>query len=146
MLIYLDIDGVLIPSGTNAGQIHSSFADRLRKILDLTGAKIVVSSTRRRSPQNVKALLGSAGISDDDFASDWATDLVIPGLNDDLSIRGQEIAHHYDRVGPCPYVILDDFPVLTVQNEFHVQPFEQIGLTDNQADTAIDILNSARAG
>jgi hypothetical protein len=50
-VIFLDIDGVLnvIPQGYDefGGIFHSNFVDNLRRIIDETGAKIVISSTWR---------------------------------------------------------------------------------------------------
>lgn len=52
-VIFLDIDGVLnvIPEGYDdfGGTFHSNFVDNLRRIIDETGAKIVISSTWRFS-------------------------------------------------------------------------------------------------
>jgi hypothetical protein len=52
-VIFLDIDGVLnvIPQGHDAfgGIFHSDFVENLKRIIDETGAKIVISSSWRHS-------------------------------------------------------------------------------------------------
>lgn len=52
-VIFLDIDGVLnvIPQGRDAygGIFHPEFVDNLERIIDETGAKIVISSSWRHS-------------------------------------------------------------------------------------------------
>ncbi|QAY80329.1 HAD domain-containing protein [Sphingosinicella sp. BN140058] len=140
MIVYLDIDGVIIPKGSDPNVISPDFAARLTRILDATGARIVVSSHRRRSPHAVRALLTASGVARDRFAADPFTALVLPDLDDDLSIRGQEIARHVQRNNVEAYVILDDCPCLPSQASLHVQTDDRRGLSDVDADVAINIL------
>jgi hypothetical protein len=143
VLVYLDIDGVVIPAGQDPNTIAPAFAQRLRRILDATGAKLVVSSHRRQSRDGVLALLSASGFGQADLADDWATDLNCPDLDDDLSIRGQEIARHAARNQADRYVILDDCPCLPDQAWRHVQTDDRVGLTDGDVDVAINILKGA---
>lgn len=140
-LIYLDIDGVMVPAGHYHHVIPDLIAARLRTILNSTHARIVVSSARRRTNE-VRGLLHTAGFSARDLAPDWRTRLSIPDFDFDLSIRGQEIADHVQTNRPGRYVILDDCPVLSDQAAHHVQPDEKIGLTDAHVDQAIAILKA----
>lgn len=141
MLVYLDIDGVMIPARQDPNFIPPDHAKRLRRILDQTGAKLVITSHRRVSRLGVLKLLLDAGFTERDLSPAWSTDPIPSNeINDDLSIRGQEIAHHIARTQTDQYVILDDFPMLASQACRHVQPDENLGLTDVDADVAISIL------
>jgi hypothetical protein len=140
MTIYLDIDGVMIPDRFPAGAaISPAFSARLRQILNATGAQLVVSSQRRRST-DVLSLLAAAGFTSADLAADWRTPLQIIDADDDLSLRGQEIAAHSARAGVHDFVILDDCPVLASQADRHVQTDPAVGLTDADVGKAISIL------
>jgi hypothetical protein len=139
MFAYLDIDGVAIPTTQRESAISIVFAARIRRILDATGAKIVVSSSRRRSAAGVLDLLRAADIDASDLADDWMTKLDLD-VDPDLPIRGQEIDEHHRRAGCPPYVILDDFPMLPHQRPHHVQPDAAVGLTDIDVVRAIAIL------
>jgi hypothetical protein len=139
MIVYLDIDGVLIPDRASGSAINPVFASRLRRILDATGAKLVISSHRRRSLAVVD-LLGCAGFSQADLALVWFTPLTLADPDDDLSLRGQEIAAHVSSVAAREFVILDDCPVLASQAQRHVQTDPDVGLTDADVDQAIAIL------
>ena len=119
MFLYLDIDGVAIPDGHDLNSISFAAAARLRKILDVTGAKIVVSSHRLTSKVSVLNLLTPSP---------------------DTSVRGQEIAQHLLDNRPQKYVIVDDCPVLQAQGKFFVQTDPRLGITDDDADRAISIL------
>lgn len=141
MLVYLDIDGVLIPDRDSAAGIAPVMVDRVHQILDATGAQLVVSSHRRRSPATVLALLADAGLGDCElFGSAWSTPDSLPDLNDDLSVRGQEIQAHIDQHGVVDFVILDDCPVLPAHAARHIQPDPAIGLTDDHVAKAISLL------
>lgn len=127
MIIYLDIDGVLVPTGKAHDIIPDEQARRLRSLLRATGAKIVISSARRHSLAAILRLLGQAGIQQSTLYSagaGWRTPVDMDFADDDLSLRGQEIALHRLRSPKVPYVILDDVPVLPHQASYHVQPDE----------------------
>jgi hypothetical protein len=139
MFLYLDIDGVAIPDGHDLNSISFAAASRLRKILDVTGAKIVVSSHRRTSKVSVLSLLAAAGFNHSDFADNWSTPILLTP-SPDTSVRGQEIAQHLQDNRPQNYVIIDDCPVLPAQGKFFVQTDPRLGITDADADRAISIL------
>src|SRR3546814_2118843 len=73
LFLYLDIDGVAIPDRQAAQSITFAMSNRLRRILDRTGAKLVISSHRRTSKLTVLNLLSAAGFTRHDFADDWCT-------------------------------------------------------------------------
>ena len=171
-VIFLDIDGVLnvIPQGhdEHGGIFHAHFIDNLKKIIDQTGAKIVISSSWR-----------SAGLSG--MQKMWA-DRKLPGeviaitpygnstfqyldrsseKIKDSAPRGSEIKKwlddvHYNKTNFDTiesYVILDDdcdFLIDQInnfvqcsENEDHVDCIEfsnGSGLTKICTDKAIDIL------
>ena len=141
MLVYLDIDGVMIPVGQDPNIIPTAMSARLRTLLNATAAKLVISSHRRRSKDPLLALLAAAGFGVSDLAPFWSTDLNIPDLDDDHSIRGQEIACHVTRHEVRDYVILDDCPCLQAQASRQVQTIDRLGLVDADVEAAIKILN-----
>src|SRR3546814_585140 len=136
---YLDIDGVAIPDRQADQSITFAMSNRLRRILDRTGAKLVISSHRRISKLTVLNLLSAAGFTRHDFADDWCTPFLLsPSPN--TSVRGQEIDQHLVHNRPAGFVILDDGPVLPSQAKNFVQTDPSKGLTDDDADKAIAIL------
>lgn len=139
MFLYLDIDGVAIPDGHDLNSIPAAMATRLRRILDATDAKIVVSSHRRTSKVSVLSLLSAAGFTHRDFADNWSTPIMLMP-SPDASVRGQEIGQHLTDNRPRKFVILDDGPVLPSQAAQFVQTDARKGLTDADTDQAISIL------
>lgn len=139
LFLYLDIDGVAIPDRQADQSITFAMSNRLRRILDRTGAKLVISSHRRISKLTVLNLLSAAGFTRHDFADDWCTPFLLsPSPN--TSVRGQEIDQHLVHNRPAGFVILDDGPVLPSQAKNFVQTDPSKGLTDDDADKAIAIL------
>lgn len=142
-VIYLDIDGVLIPDRADARSAAPAMTDRLQRLLNTTGAQVVVSSHRRRSFMEVVVTLSAFGLTPDHLLkSASSTPFLAPrDLDDDLSVRGQEIQAHIDAHGIDQFVILDDMPVLAAHADRHVQPQPATGLTDVDIDRAISILS-----
>lgn len=165
-VIFLDIDGVL-----NTGRWYSKM-DRntpkdkygyafdpnavanLKKIIDETGAEIVISSSWK-----------SFGLSE--LEEMWQ-DRVLPGkligitpntvsdemlLNADLdhmelfSIRGMEIKEWLSKKGISHYVIIDDMDNMLQEQKSHfVQTNPEVGITEENAVQAISILNHLQNG
>ena len=167
-VIFLDIDGVL-----NTGRWYSKM-DRntpkdkygyafdpnavanLKKIVDETGAEIVISSSWK-----------SFGLSE--LEEMWQ-DRVLPGkligitpntvsdemlLNADLdhmelfSIRGMEIKEWLSKKGKyvSHYVIIDDMDNMLQEQKSHfVQTNPEVGITEENAVQAISILNHLQNG
>ena len=160
-IIFLDIDGVLnlIPQGFDkyGGIFHQHFTDNLSKIINDTGAKIVISSTWRLSGLQVmndmwkfRNLPGEViGITPTAY---YNTDFRI-GIDEDAT-RGHEIRwwlENYTK-NVDNYVILDDdndmLPeqmsnfVITSGNEDHDDCIDiGYGLTNKCTSDAIKILN-----
>ena len=154
----LDIDGVLnvIPQGHDnyGGIFHKHLVENLKRIVDETGAKIVVSSTWRLngiiSIQNMWRDRGLPGEVIGITPSFWiSADDSIPQYKKDK--RGYEIQDWIDKNNPDNYVILDDdVDMLEGQMDNFVQTSENpdhedcidigYGLTSICADKAIEIL------
>ena len=163
-IIFLDIDGVLntkwgytqMDRNTPKDKYGYSFDPRsvanLKKILDETGAEIVISSSWK-----------SFGLSE---LEDMWQDRGLPGkligitpnsvsdemlLNADLdhmeifSIRGMEIKEWLDKHGKkvSHYVIIDDMDNFLPEQKSHfVQTDPEVGITEEDADMAIKNLNA----
>ena len=163
-IIFLDIDGVLntkwwysqMNGNTPKDKYGYTFDPRsvanLKKILDETGAEIVISSSWK-----------SFGLSE--LEEMWQ-DRGLPGkligttpnsvsdemlLNADLdhmeifSIRGMEIKEWLDKHGKkvSHYVIIDDMDNFLPEQKSHfVQTDPEVGITEEDANMAIKILNA----
>lgn len=160
-VIFLDIDGVLncIPQGHDdfGGIFHSHFVDNLGRILNETGAKIVISSTWKSSGlKYLKDMWSHRGYPGDiiDITPD-VYDLINLGLfqyYDDVD-RGHEIDKWLkDHPEVDNYVILDDDnDMLDNQRDNFVRTSNNMdhpdcidigyGLTKICSDKAIEILN-----
>jgi hypothetical protein len=156
-IIFLDIDGVLnngVDSDTHYDASYGEYflysprcVSRLNQLIAATGASIVVSSTWRLglTLEKMTLLLNNMGILPP-----------IVGMTDDLRnhycCRGNEIykwikdnkdilkyKYYYDYKS---YVILDDdTDMLLWQKDNFVNTDGQIGLTDEDVEDAIVILN-----
>lgn len=150
-IIFLDVDGVLNHSKTpdwRDGSIHvldMECVNQLRRVLDTTGAKIVVSSTWRFSPEGMRAVLDAlpknAVIGKTPFSS--------RNLN---APRKLEILDWMDKVWPLTWgasfevithvaVIDDDNDADLEDGSFFKTKFEESGLTAEIADRMIAHLN-----
>ncbi len=166
-IIFLDIDGVLNPVhyrnalGKLWGASHNeikSFDDygqlffyhnceALKRIVDNTGAMIVISSTWRMSGlkvmQEMWAYRKLAGEVVD--VTPDVNDLVKDGVSEfyDTICRGTEIDHWINKRGfKGKYVIIDDTKdMLTSQAPFFVNTNAYCGLTFKDAEKAIELLN-----
>ncbi len=166
-IIFLDIDGVLCPlhyenalfkmwkASNGAIKSKDDFGklfffqncEALKKIIDETGAKIVISSTWRKEGEikmrdmwNHRNLSGEIiGITPNE------EDLVNFGkfeFFDDVC-RGHEIEHWIEINNfKGKYVIIDDTKdMLPSQKKYFILTNEHYGLTDEDANKAISILN-----
>ena len=163
-VIFLDIDGVLntkcwytqmngnTPKDKYGYAFDPNAVANLKKIIDETGADIVISSSWK-----------SFGISE---LEDMWQDRGLPGkligitpnsvsdemlLNADLDhmelfhIRGMEIKEWLDKHGKnvSHYVIIDDMDNFLLDQKFHfVQTDPEVGITEEDANMAIKILNA----
>ena len=158
-VIFLDIDGVLnlIPQGHDryGGTFHQHLVDNLKRIIDETNAKIVISSTWRLSGLRVMLSMWldrnlPGEVIDITPSGYFNSDL---GVSDDENImRGHEIQYWLSQHPEVSnYVILDDdtdfLPnqlknfVQTSENENHPDCIDVgYGLTKICANKAINIL------
>jgi hypothetical protein len=152
-VVFLDFDGPIIPLMSHEhrrGIMEKAWPPciaALNRITDATGAKIVISSTWRlgQSPEAARLL------------REWGATGEIIGVTPDLSCkvgeetngiwvttcRGKEISAWLSENLPESFVILDDDDDMDELKPFLIQtPFE-IGLTEDDADKAIEMLNSS---
>lgn len=152
-LIFLDVDGVLNPThnmieehekgnSTLPEMIHldESCLNNLLRIVQKTGAEIVVSSTWRLSTQamdNLEVQLSRKGIN-----------IVGCTTFSRMGKRGQEIMEYLNNKEECPYVILDDddFDI-----KDYVPPYTMVkidgykGITERDADLAVYLITKQKA-
>lgn len=160
-VIFLDIDGVLnvIPQGYDdfGGIFHSNFVDNLRRIIDETGAVIVISSSWRFSGlTKMKEMWKFRNLPGKiiDVTVDTG-DLIRQGkfeFHDEI-MRGHEIQEWIDKTPELEnYLILDDdndfLPnqlnnfVRTANNQDHSDCIDiGYGLTNICTDMSIEVLN-----
>jgi hypothetical protein len=165
--IFLDIDGVLNPvhymnamyklwkashgeikSHDEYGQLFLEHnCNALKKIIDETGASIVISSTwRMEGFAKMIALWEHRNLAGNIIGiTPTEVEVVESGLAEfyDMVCRGMEIAH-FMKVNNFEgnYVIIDDTPdMLKEQEPFFVETNSFIGLTFKDAEKAIEILN-----
>ncbi len=151
-LVFLDIDGVLDTYKSHY-MLDSVLLDRLGNILGRTGAWIVVSSSWRceNVPDTVEFLtdydnprVGSNPFPFTDRIV-GVTPILYTVVDDDIdrpATRGEEITA-YLKAHPCDnYVILDDCDEMLGDQRPHlVLVNDEIGLTDNDVEKAVSILN-----
>lgn len=165
-VIFTDVDGVLVHSGSigngrlSGETFSSSFYHaatvcplamaQYKRILDATGAYIVLSSVWRRFPMQFSGLqraLMNAGMPRRDIRERTldstpylGREHVLPNGNDDRAAEIQRWLETHDPVDR--YLVLDDgvvgtFPQLDPQPDWH-----HGGLLEAHADQAIAILNA----
>jgi hypothetical protein len=148
-IIFLDIDGVLnvYENGSDEfGKLfYKQYEENLRRIIEETGADIVISSTWRYAGLDKMQLM-------------WEMrDLpgrvigITPFFREHLTKRGEEIAEWIRENNISNYCIIDDcadmlpeqemFFVKTAKNFEHEDSLKGIGLTKKCAEKAIEILN-----
>lgn len=155
-IIFLDIDGVLnsaeffarrhkatglMQGGSRPQSINPDALRRLERLVEETGAEIVVSSTWRigRTKQDLQKLLRMAGFKY------W--NLIIgrtPTTNSFNERRGREIKLWLDQhVGEEEprFVILDDDSDMDELLDHLVKSANKRGLTDEEVDAAVAMLN-----
>jgi hypothetical protein len=136
-VVFLDIDGVLIPVPSSDYRTPSAeCVARLNEITNESGAVIVVSSTWRKFPNIADTLKG------------WGVKAEVVGITPDLSCfagviwispeRGREITawlHNNPEVES--YVVLDDGTDMeTIPQGRHVRTMTSVGLTKRDVERA----------
>jgi len=138
-VVFLDVDGVLhsVFASSEPQFFRKDCMQRLKRLIDNTGAKVVLSSAWRKSNESyqlVQHQLRSAGI---------------PMAIDRTRIGNDEYQRHTDiedfvQKNPklCQrWIALDDLPMFQLRGHY-VGTSPEIGLTDQDVDHAIKILNS----
>ena len=151
-LIFLDIDGVLDTYKSHY-MLDPVLMDRLGNILGRTGAWIVISSSWRcgNVPDTIEFMTDydnpRVGSNPFPFTDRIVgiTPILYSIIDDDIdrpATRGEEI-NAYLKAHPCDnYVILDDCDeMLGDQRQHLVFVNDEIGLTDNDVEKAVSILN-----
>ena len=152
-LVFLDIDGVLDTYKSHY-MLDPVLLDRLGRILERTGAKIVVSSSWRAmdvaetiefmtDPDNPCVGHNPFPYTDKIIGITPILFSVAEGDIDRPATRGEEIAA-YLKSHPCDsYVILDDCDeVFSDQQPHLVLVNDEVGLSDADVEIAVGILNS----
>lgn len=164
-IIFLDFDGVLNSgpflsadhgagweAAGEAAAIDPAAVARLNRIVEATGAEVVVSSSWRhgRMRTELSGLLKSRGFKG--IVRDKTPDFVPNG--DDLSNRhcgerGDEIRAWLDangpRLGVTSFVVLDDNSDMSAVRDRFVQTDFDAGLTDAHVDRCIAMLKGGGA-
>lgn len=174
--IFLDIDGVLNvismdcgPRDEFGGQFHKNMVDNLARVIEQTGAVIVISSSWRHSGLSqmqrmweMRDLPGKViGVTPSYYRIQELRDAVDNAEHRDFAERaerGHEIQWWLDNHGKGVerYCIIDDdndmlphhqpYFVRTCNNQHHTGHVEGYGLTDECAALAIRVLNGGVAG
>jgi hypothetical protein len=153
-IVFLDVDGVLCPYpiwqaswiGNENSRLDPVCCDNLRKILDETGAKVVLTTSWRLCRENLERLLFK-------LAQNAIPYELILGqtadLNYDLTItspaerRYLEISDYVIRNNADNYIILDDFDLNKYDKKHFVRTGRYKGLTVKQTNACIKKLNAA---
>ncbi len=138
-VIFLDIDGVLNNQEVSIRKKDEGCrvwdekcVNRLNRITDETGAKIVISSTWRRSKDFYSIIVNEMGITGE-IIGKTIDYLLTPNTK-----RGDEIEEWLSRHPEITiFVILDDNDDMAHLIDHLIQTDFEIGLTDEHADEAI---------
>lgn len=142
-VIFLDIDGVLNSKktlGVYGEHLSSEMVRRLNKIVKLTDADVVVSSSWRILYELpiLQAMMFNQGMT-------WAHKIV-DRTKDFTSCRGAEIQDYLDTHDKYDvYCILDDeTDMLDEQKPFFIRTDWNVGLSEDDVSSAIRILGQSR--
>jgi hypothetical protein len=163
-VIFLDIDGVLntkwwytqmnrnTPKDKYGYAFDPNAVSNLKKILDQTGADIVISSSWKsfgyselEEMWEERGLPGKLiGITPNSVSDEMLLNADLDNM-ELFSIRGMEIKEWLDKHGRnvSHYVIIDDMDnFLPDQQPYFVQTNPEVGITKEDIDMAIKILNA----
>lgn len=162
-IIFLDIDGVLNTESWYVQMTNETPKDKfgyafdpqavanLRKIVEETGADIVISSSwkcmglsQMEDMWKDRNLPGKIiGITPNSVSDELLIDADIDSM-ELFHIRGEEIKEWLKKHGKhsCRYAIIDDMDnMLPEQQSYFVHTNPEVGITEDDAEKAIAILN-----
>ena len=148
-LLFLDVDGVLNNEKWamemwddynikvyNHNILYQPSLVQLRRIINATGATIILSSSWRRFPEARADLVRWLKMYEMEIDSDT------PIINQKYRRRGDAISKWFeDHPGEYEYIILDDEDDMAEHMAHLVQTDFYYGLTETEANAAIDMLN-----
>jgi len=160
-IVFLDIDGVLNPG---MGDLAPHMVKALNRITDVSGAKIIVHSSRRynSSAWELRRMLQQAGVTGEilgtaptpTFVEDPESHFFVV-TNEEMARFNQGLPPKWDferaaaiqqwldlhlEVGPKDYVILDDTHEMGHLHARFLRTDSHEGLTEAFADKAIEML------
>ena len=154
-IIFLDLDGVLTTLSTKWQTFHPDCVKALKRVLDATGANIVLSSCWRhgfidwRTENNclvhhtqalpvLKEMFIECGLPADTLISKT------PDILNSNATRGEEISlwlkKHGEEFGVQQFIVLDDSSDVEPHFEHFVQTDGELGMNEKDADKAISLL------
>lgn len=142
-IIFLDIDGVLcLPPKWHSVGFSKECCDNLTNILNSTDAKIVISSTWRRSKQDLAEMRKHMVQHGVDITQiiDCTPFMSLSGSGR----RGQEIQNWLDNHPEIDtFVVIDDeiWDMDPISDDKIINTLTETGLTKELADKTIEILN-----
>ncbi len=138
-ILFLDIDGVLcLLQDEGSEKLDPTACEHLKRIIEKTGCKLVLTSTWRLYPKYVRLLLDQLapyGITKADFL----------GKTDLLNTRAEEILDFYKRHGKIErFVILDDKKIRSkrIPADCLIQTNGRTGITEAIAEKCIALLST----
>jgi len=142
-VIFLDFDGVItIPP---KWYLKADLIKNVKKIVDATGAKIVVSSSWRHDTveQTIETMIGRPKRCPRNRMLNWLIDNLYDVTHTYRGLRGDEIKDWLDEHSDVEnYVIIDDDGDMRDDQLYHfVQTNFEDGLTEVETNRAIKVLN-----
>jgi hypothetical protein len=139
-VVFLDFDGVIIPvkAGQGLGSVDAGCIERVNRILRMTGAKVVISSSWRHLGDGDADFMRVCSRIEGEIIGQTPT-----GINRSAEIVQWLITHGLN--GDCvieSFVVLDDDRIVIAgARDSIIQTNPSLGLQEFEADTAIRILN-----
>jgi len=150
-IVFLDFDGPIIPAQSHIPErpitmkAWPASVEALNRITDTTGAVLVISSNWRSDGlHKMQALLKSWGVTGKVAG---ATQILFQKANGiwQAASRGKEIAEYlHGKKNVESFVILDDNRDMDELEPYLIQTPFDVGLTEKDADRAIDMLTRSR--
>lgn len=150
-IIFLDFDGPIIPAQSHtperpiAMKAWPDSVEALNRITDTTGAVIVISSNWRADGlHRIHVLLESWGVTGKVVGM---TPILFRKTDSlwEAASRGEEIAEYlHGKKNVESFVILDDHNDMDELEPYLIQTPFDVGLTEKDADRAIDMLTRPR--